>query len=634
MTKVLLLTSNRETLSSVSAVLAELNGFDAPLVLTSASQARIELQRQDIDIILVDENVEGEHGFTVLREISVLAPLTPSCLLSVRTDSDLMIRAIDAGARAILPLPPSVERYAERLRSLTAWAQAAGGQIESERQSLSRQAVGRMVAVFGAKGGVGTSMIALAAARSVSLKNVTAILDFDIRKGDLASYCGVRARHSLVDLVSVASELGGRELAEVAYPVRSGMDLFPAPEHTENGEDMTEVASHQILQAMRYNYSHIIADCGSRIDGSTAAVLDLADVIVVVSTPEVPSLRAVRRFKETLVRLEVARNTPVYAVLNRVSRQNEIQPSSASKLIDGAIISTMPDSPSRIESAMNSGELLNLDFAPMMNVGRDIAGLLGSETDLTPQADDGYIEKYKHSPEDVPGRRWFRRKKRKNRRSSEILPPAKSREYQTQADTVGHLAGNTSDSNFETNFVGRQSELQQCGRVSSVEATSRSSAPSLPPRVPPSPRSQAQDVMKLRNGESLRDGQRDLTSSTEPQTAQQRARRREKGATAVEFAGTFIIATGLFVLLVGLLLFAGVSLIAHNTAQEAARDYSIGMSDRQVMKSVSRNVPQPLVSGLKVTTINGDKVRVTIDVPGLAPGMRTAESTAQIQWER
>ena len=52
------------------------------------------------------------------------------------------------------------------------------------------------------------------------------------------------------------------------------------------------------------------------------------------------------------------------------------------------------------------------------------------------------------------------------------------------------------------------------------------------------------------------------------------------------------------------------------------------------MKSVSRNVPQPLVSGLKVTTINGDKVRVTIDVPGLAPGMRTAESTAQIQWER
>ena len=110
--------------------------------------------------------------------------------------------------------------------------------------------------------------------------------------------------------------------------------------------------------------------------------------------------------------------------------------------------------------------------------------------------------------------------------------------------------------------------------------------------------------MRLRNGESLRDGQRDLTSSTEPQTAQQRARRREKGATAVEFAGTFIIATGLFVLLVGLLLFAGVSLIAHNTAQEAARDYSIGMSDRQVMKSVSRNVPQPLVSGLKVTTIN------------------------------
>lgn len=633
MTKVLLLTSNRETLSSVSAVLSELNGFNTPLVLTSASQARVELQRQDIDIILVDEGVEGEQGLTVLREISVLAPLTPACLLSVRTDSELMIRAIDAGARAILPLPPSVERYAERLRSLTAWAQAAGGQIESERQSLNRQAVGRTVAVFGAKGGVGTSMIALAAARSVSLKSATAVLDFDLRKGDLASYCGVRARHSLVDLVSVASELGSRELAEVAYPVRSGMDLFPAPEHTENGEEMTEAESNQILQAMRYNYNHIIVDCGSRIDGATAAVLDLADVIVVVSTPEVPSLRAVRRFKETLVRLELARNTPVYVVLNRISRYNEIQPSSASKLIDSALISTMPDSSSRIESAINSGDLLNLDFAPMMNVGRDIAGLLGSEADLSHQADDGYAEKDKHSSENVPGRRWFRRKRKKSKRPSESFPPARMQAHQTQAKMVGHLAGKSIDSNFETNFEGRQSELQQGKRVILTEATSRSSGPSLPPRVPPSSRPQAHDVRSVRNEEWLRDG-RSLASSNEARSEQRRSKRREEGATAVEFAGTFIIATGLFVLFVELLLFAGVSLIAHNTAQEAARDYSIGMSDRQVMKSVSRNVPQSLVSGLKVTPISGDKVKVTIDAPALPPGMRTAESTAQIQWER
>ena len=187
MNRTLLVSSDMDSSAAVSAVLSELDGFNDPMVLASAAQARLELQRQDVDIVLVDEAVEGGQGLAVMREIAALEPLIPVCLLSPRTDSEAVLRAIDSGARAVLPLPPSVERYAERLRSLSAWARAASGQILSERESLNRT-VGRMAAVIGSKGGVGTSMIAMSAAKAAASRGHTALLDLDVRNGDLASY--------------------------------------------------------------------------------------------------------------------------------------------------------------------------------------------------------------------------------------------------------------------------------------------------------------------------------------------------------------------------------------------------------------------------------------------------------------
>ena len=83
-----------------------------------------------------------------------------------------------------------------------------------------------------------------------------------------------------------------------------------------------------------------------------------------------------------------------------------------------------------------------------------------------------------------------------------------------------------------------------------------------------------------------------------------------------------------------LLLFGGVSLVAHNSAQEAARNYAVGMSDRQVEQAVAKRLPDGWAYRMSIAAVHDDKVKVSIDAPGLMPGLRPAQATARITWEK
>lgn len=570
MTKVLLVCSDPDTQAAIGAVLSELDGFSEPLVLNSAAQARIEYQRVDVDIALIDIAVENGQGLAVAREMSVIDPLVPICLLLTRIDSDSILNAMDSGVRAILPLPPSLERYAERLRSLSNWAKAASRQIADEHQTLGRT-VGKVVAVVGSKGGVGTSLTAITVAKAAVSHGHTALLDLDLRAGDMASYCGIRVRHSVVDLVSVATEIGGREISEVAYPMKHGIDLFPAPEHGEFADEMTETASRQILQAMRYQYDYLIVDCGSHLDDATAAALDLANLIAVVCSPEVPALRAVRRFKESTDRLDLAQGTQMNIILNRTSRNNEIQPATAAKLVGMPLVGVIPDSTAKLEPVLNSGTLLEFDLPSLSTVGKDVVKLLE--------------------------------------------PPAnsKQRSGMESAETLH---------NGEPMMLSSRNQLREQS--------------ALPPTIPPrsfahvAAPSQVEEHTRSENNDS---GKRKRGRIYPRARASRHSH--EKGATAVEFAGSMTIALALFVLFFEILLMAGVSLIAHSAAQDAARDYAVGKSQYAVEKALDHRVPKPLSSNVELQKVNDKQsAKVTMHVPGLLPGLGPIVSTANVDWER
>lgn len=360
-----IVSQDREVVEQVRATLREIDATTSIHAVASSEALRLRLQDDsEGHVVLIDLRVNDGLGLDLAREVTMAWPLVATLLLTTERGNQIYENALEVGARDVLPLPASLEAYSTRIPSALAWTQAAHHRVEGVAIEQQRQ-IGRVIAVVGAKGGVGTSLLALLLAREFARRAPTCLVDFDLRNGDLAAYCGARPRRSVADLAEVGENIGRRELDEASFPVRHGIMLLSAPRHGEAGEAMGEAQIRRVIQATRYQYAAIILDCGSRLDDVQAAALDFADELLIVATPDIPALRAARRLHEAMERLDIARSTPMSLALNKVSRRAEIQPAAAGRLTGLALGVEIPEAEKLLEPPMNTATVLDQPLEPI-----------------------------------------------------------------------------------------------------------------------------------------------------------------------------------------------------------------------------------------------------------------------------
>ena len=381
-----LVTDHEETRQQVLAAMSEAEGLGEVRTVASPEKLRELLEPEVTSCILVDEALEGRIALPIIQELSRTYPLIPVVLLSRARTSESVVAAMDAGARTVLALPLSLEEISNRLLPVLAWSRAVRSEASS-REEITARRQGTITAVVGAKGGVGTSTVALMAAAQLAQGTRTCLVDLDVRGGDLAAMTGISVRRSITDLADIAAEVSAREISEVMYPLPGGIALLPAPEQGETGEMLTESATRQILTMLRYQFDHVVLDCGNRLDDILAMGLDSADRALIVTTPDAPALRSVRRLSDALDRLDIARGRPFGLVVTLTSRQREIQPATAAKMTGVALAASIPDLTAQIEMAVNSNTLLTSRVPAMAKAAQSIAGAITAGTAPGPAPD-------------------------------------------------------------------------------------------------------------------------------------------------------------------------------------------------------------------------------------------------------
>ncbi|HWT94791.1 MAG TPA: AAA family ATPase, partial [Solirubrobacteraceae bacterium] len=215
----------------------------------------------------------------------------------------------------------------------------------------------RIVTVAGAKGGVGTSTVAmhLALTAQAGEAGSVCLVDFDLQTGDLRAYLNLPHRRSVVDLVDVADELSLRHLNETLFTHRTGVSVLLAPDEGELAEDVKVDVARNVLAALRTRHDLVIVDAGAAIGDASAAAVELADLVLLVTTPDVPSLRGARRMLDLWERLQIT-SSDTRLLINRHSRQREVQGRLVRTYVDRPTVETkLPASFSALEDAANTG---------------------------------------------------------------------------------------------------------------------------------------------------------------------------------------------------------------------------------------------------------------------------------------
>ncbi|MBH1935550.1 AAA family ATPase [Streptomyces sp. AV19] len=314
------------------------------------------------EVVLVHEHLGPLPALELVREVALRFPATGVVLLSADAGPALYAAAMDCGARGLAALPLSCDELGARVQAAAHWADGVRRHLGPAGSPAGPGGGGRVVAVVGAKGGVGTTVTAVQlalAARAAGRE--AALADLDLQSGDVASYLDVQFRRSVADLAGIA-DISPRVLQDAVFPHPTGLGLLLAPAEGERGEEVGDLAARQIIGALRRRYELVVVDCGTQITAAGAAVIETADLALLVTTPDVVSVRAAKRMVRLWDRLQIRKAEDTMTVVNRHTRTAEVQPSLVARTTGTTTArTTVPAAYKELRAAVDAGRMQDLD---------------------------------------------------------------------------------------------------------------------------------------------------------------------------------------------------------------------------------------------------------------------------------
>ncbi len=301
--------------------LRKLLAFESDIeVVGSGSTGREGLDlaiRTQPDIILMDINMPDMDGINATEQISKAVPTAAVVMMSVHKDSAYLRRAMLAGARDFLEKPISGEELYSTIRkvyqlnaNVREQYRQGGAAAATERAkaatsgSTVNKRAGHVVAVYSPQGGVGKTTIATNIAAGLMREDTRVLLiDCDFEFGDLAVFLYLQSNLSVIDLAKAVEELDLDLIENVLMTHASGLRVLLSPVHLDDVDEtnmLTPEVFERIVQQLAGNFDFTILDMRVRLDRLAAKLFGLADRIILVGTPTLPTVKSCRQVLEVL----------------------------------------------------------------------------------------------------------------------------------------------------------------------------------------------------------------------------------------------------------------------------------------------------------------------------------------------
>jgi pilus assembly protein CpaE len=245
-------------------------------------------------------------------------------------------------------------------------------ELHEQHQELAPTSLSRVCAVFGAKGGVGTTTLAYNLAASIASlgRQRVALVDGSLQFADLRAL--LRAEETMPSIIQLPTgKLAQADLADVAWRDRSGADIFFAPPRPEMAEMVTAPDMTKLLGLLRRVYNVVIVDTATSLSDVNLAILDTADQVLVVLAYEEATLRQTQQMVTTFAKIGYPSEKLLY-LLNRSDAGGGLRPEAVDAQIgrpaDFAVVSDGP----LVLAANNRGEPFVL-ATPEAQISRDVA---------------------------------------------------------------------------------------------------------------------------------------------------------------------------------------------------------------------------------------------------------------------
>jgi pilus assembly protein CpaE len=359
-----------ETRENIRKLLQFEPNIDVVGVARSGAEAIKVSAETNPDVVLMDINMPDMDGITATERIRARLPGVQIVILSVQSDPNYMRQAMLAGARDFLTKPPDLDELLSAIRR-------AGEMAHQEKQKAANTLAavqasgmgtaggtffparfdGKVISVYSPKGGVGcTTITANLAVALHSEETPVVVIDSRVQFGDLTFFFNEQTKTDLGDVATRADELDPDFIEEVLLThSTSGVRILAAPPRPERADPVNATQFAMIVQFLKRMFAWVVIDTNSGLDEVTQAALDESDLLALVTTQDIPSVKNVRLFLDMLT----AYGYPVervFIVMNMFDkRRTTASPERIADITKTEVAAVLPFDDRLVTPAMDRG---------------------------------------------------------------------------------------------------------------------------------------------------------------------------------------------------------------------------------------------------------------------------------------
>jgi len=319
-----------------------------------------QMKAADLRIAFVDYDVDAEGAAESTRHLQqIFRNAIVVIAVGMSRDPDLLLMAMRSGCNEFLQKPVASE-------SLIGILQRLATPPDTASQDRER---GSVLSFSGAKGGVGTTTVAVHLAMYlVQCHNKkTLLIDNHAELGHVCLYLGLDGSHfHFQEVLSNVSRLDSDLLRGYVAKHSSGLEVLSSPESYGVTRSADPESMRQTLEFLRGEYDFVIVDSAIGLDNATMAILEAASQAYVVATPEIAALRDLSRCLDAFKYIE-GLPEKLRVVLNRYSYSSAVSLEQIETAIGQPISMRLPNNHLELQRAENLGQTLppgsKLEFA-------------------------------------------------------------------------------------------------------------------------------------------------------------------------------------------------------------------------------------------------------------------------------
>lgn len=375
--RVLVAVSEDEWRSSAAEILSNVEFIISAGETASGRQALETIAGEDPDVVLIGAGARGE-GYRLAEQIAENHPETVMVIIERELNEETMRKAIFSGARDVVVYPFTPARLVDAIyRSY---------QKEKNKQSLHGRRLtgprnkfrqGLINVVFSTKGGVGKTFIAVNLAVALQETGVSvALVDLDLDFGSASLSLNVVPRYTISNVVDEIRNLDRDLMDSFLIPHSSGIRLLASSPRPRTSDFINAEHVELILKVLQSSFAYVIVDMPARFYSALDPVFQMSDSLLLVTTPEVSTIRNVKACLGVLDELNYP-SRKINLLLNKAGLSPEIKKRDVEATLNRKIHSVLPLDDRLATASLNKGAPV-VQLYPRSKISRGIKELAWS----------------------------------------------------------------------------------------------------------------------------------------------------------------------------------------------------------------------------------------------------------------